>query len=166
MEYFAFVSSAVLLALLNQPAMPFFSGSSSVFSSTSRLATMSPISPMSRVLTFASAVSEKSAMFFCAAAPYCSTWLAFVRSICPANAVTACCSSGESADSSGPASGAASAFCSRSGSLTAGCAVSRSGVSVKVGIFCSSIVITPSQNRFRRSVLRWPSSSPSRGFPR
>ena len=51
-------------------------------------------------------------------------------------------------------------------SSAAGCAASRSGVSVKVGIFCSSIVLTPSQNRFRRSVLRWPSSSPSRGFPR
>ena len=53
--------------------MPFFSGSSSVFSSTSNPATMSPICPMSLVFTLASAVSEKSAMFFCAAEPYCKT---------------------------------------------------------------------------------------------
>ena len=73
MEYFAFVSSMDLFALANQPAMPFFSGSSSVFSSTSNPATMSPICPMSLVFTLASAVSEKSAMFFCAAEPYCKT---------------------------------------------------------------------------------------------
>ena len=143
----ALSSSELIFALRNRPAMPFFSGSSSVLSSTSRPESIVPISPRSPVLTLARAVSEKSAMFFCADAPYSSTCCAFSRSICFAKLSTACCSAGERAERSGPASGAACALVMRSSScLTSGCACAeRSGVSVSWGIYssmlCSSYII-------------------------
>ena len=144
LPYFAFISCALTCALRKRPAMPFFSGSSMPLSSTTRLVTMSPISPRSRVWTLESAVCEKSAMFFCAAAPYCSTCDESVRSICSENASTACCSAALSIERSGPASGAFSAFSIRSSSLTGSKTGSlpRSGVRVSWGIF-SSMVRTP-----------------------
>ena len=136
-----FISSALIFALRNRPAMPFFSGSSIVLSSTRSPESIVPISPRSPVLTLASAVSEKSAMFFCADAPYSKICCAFSRSICFENARTACCSGSESAERSGPASGAACAFVMRSSSfLTSGCGCAfRSGVRVSWGMY-SSIV--------------------------
>ena len=144
LEYFVFISCALTCALRKSPAMPFFSGSSMPLSSTTRLVTMSPISPRSRVCTFESAVSEKSAIFFCAAAPYCSTCAVSVRSICLENARTACCSASLSIERSGPASGAFSDFSIRSSCFTGSRTGSSSkfGVNVNWGIF-SSIVFTP-----------------------
>ena len=68
---------------------PFFSSPwPKFFSSTTREDRASPTSPRSLVFTLFRALSEKAAMFFWAAAPYWSTTLESVRSICLAKSST------------------------------------------------------------------------------
>ena len=85
---------------LKKPRKPFSSSpASKLFSSTTRFAISSPTSPRSFVRTFASAVSEKFAIFFCAPEPYCITSAELVMSIFSAKSSTTFCSSGVSCTS-------------------------------------------------------------------
>ena len=72
------------------------SSSSKAFSSVTTLVSSPPISPKSFVFTFSSAVSEKSAIFFCVPAPYCKIIVEFVKSICSEKDATIAFSSSES----------------------------------------------------------------------
>lgn len=70
------------------------------FSSTTRLDSTSPTSPKSLVRTLFKAFSEKEAMFFWAAVPYCKIWVESVMSIFWANSSTIFRSASDSMDSS------------------------------------------------------------------
>ena len=83
------MASSSLRFFLKNPKMPFSSSSlPKPFSSTTREDRAWPISPRSLVRTELRVLSEKPAMFFWAAAPYWSTRLASVMSICLAKSST------------------------------------------------------------------------------
>ena len=77
--------STLSSALANSLRRPLGSSASASkpFSSDTRLMSMSPTSPVSWVCTASRAVSEKSAIFFCASAPKSSTWSGLVTSSLP-----------------------------------------------------------------------------------
>ena len=150
--YWAFMVSSLLLAFLNRPNKPFFSSSSpKPFSSTTRRLRSSPISPMSLLRTLFSAFSEKDATLFCAAAPYCSTWLVSRMSILWEKASTACFSSSVSSlssistgsifFSSSLGTSGASGVSVREGTSTAAAIAVSSGVRVSSGIMLSVMAV-------------------------
>ena len=93
---------SLLPVFLKKPKKPFFSSSSrsKPFSSTTSWEIWSPTSPKSLVRTLFKVVSEKEAIFFWAAEPYCSTNVELVKSIFSAKSSTTLRSSGESTLSS------------------------------------------------------------------
>ena len=95
LSYRAFIAPSLLEFLLKNPRMPFSSSSvSKFFNSVTTSVSISPISPKSFVLTFPRAVSEKSAIFFWAPAPYFKIILELERSIFSAKSSTIFSSSG------------------------------------------------------------------------
>ena len=163
LPYFAFMVSRERLALRKRLRKPLDSSSASKpFSSTTREAIISPTSPMSLVRTELRALSEKAAMFFWAAAPYCSTTWELVRSMLLANSSTCWRSSVLSMLISGPAGSAGAAGCAATAGTGASGVTLRSGVRVSFGIVVSSMVISPSPYRTLsgRSGPGWQASAP------
>ena len=94
LSYFAFIALILFVLFLKKENGPFSSSASNVFSSVTTEVSRSPISPRSLLLTFSSVFSEKSAIFFCAPAPYCRMPFVLARSIWETKASTmAFCSS-------------------------------------------------------------------------